>query len=51
MPELCADRLDPPTARICQPGRERVMVMWAMTAMMIAMMTLNDSPNGLPSPM
>ena len=39
MPELWAERREPPTASICQPGRERVSAIWAMIAMMIAAMT------------
>ena len=51
MPELCAERREPPTARICQPGRERVSAIWATMAMTTAVMTLIEMPRTLPSPM
>ena len=51
MPELCADRLEPPTARMCHPGRDRVNAMCAMMAITTAVRTLIEMPRILPSPM
>ena len=39
MPALWAERREPPTARMCQPGRERVSATWATTAMTMAAIT------------
>ena len=51
MPELCAERREPPTARMCQPGRERVSAMWKMTASTAAAAIGTEMPRMSPSPM
>ena len=45
MPALCAERREPPTARMCQPSRRRVRKTWAAMATIVATMKLNGKPN------
>ncbi len=51
MPALCAERREPPTERICQPGRDRVIAIWAMMAITMATITAIENPYTVPSPM
>ena len=51
MPELKAERREPPTARMCQPGRERVSAICARIAMTTAVRTATEKPKTVPSPM
>ena len=51
MPALWAERREPPTARTCQPGRDRVSATCTMTARTSAASTGTERPRTVPSPM
>ena len=49
-PTLCAERRDPPTARMRHPSLVRLKKMWAMAAMPVRMHKLTGTPERLPAP-